>query len=98
MMQPNNASVPPPANASEAPSSGAAPSVKICGYCRERVAAAAALKVQFGLQGNRTQVILWFCGGHCCFWAGSHHSRSGAATTVKGLRERFGAGLEVVKK
>jgi hypothetical protein len=72
-------------------------SVKICGYCKERVDVSMAQRVDFALNGNRTKIAIWFCSLHCVFWGGAAHARSGFATTVKALRERFGAAVEVVK-
>lgn len=72
-------------------------SVKLCGYCKERVEQAKAERVDFGLNSNRTKVAIWFCSLHCVFWGGAQHARTGSATTLKVLRERFGAAVEVVK-
>lgn len=68
---------------------------KICGYCADPFDAKQAVRVEFKLE--RSKVALWFCSPHCCFWAGSKHNRTGSATTIRSLRERFGAGLEVLK-
>lgn len=73
------------------------PRVKICGYCKERVEASKAQRVDFLISGGRTQIAIWFCSLHCCFWGGAQHTRTGSATTVRSLRERFGAAVEVVK-
>jgi len=72
-------------------------SVKICGYCKERVPRGEAESVDFILNGGRSKIMIWFCSPHCIFWGGVQHARTGSATTVAALRERFGAGLEVVK-
>lgn len=72
-------------------------SVKICGYCKERVDAPKAQRVDFAIENGTKNVAVWFCSVHCCFWAGSKHMRSGFATNLKGLRELFGAAVEVVK-
>lgn len=71
-------------------------SVKICGYCKERVNGNSATRVDFTV-GGRHKVLIWFCSPHCCFWGGVLHARTGSASTVTALRERFGAGLELVK-
>ncbi len=76
-------------------------SVKICGYCKlrggERVAAAKYQRVDFTIPEERRSISIWFCSGHCIFWGGVQHARSGSATTVKALRDLFGAGVEVLK-
>lgn len=72
-------------------------SVKICGYCQARVAIAKAERVEFGLNANRAKVAIWFCSLHCVFWGGARHHRVGAATTLRSLRELFGAAVEEVK-
>lgn len=70
-------------------------SVKICGYCQKRVESGEARSLDFQLE--RRKILLWFCSDHCCFWGGAQHARTGSATTVTALRQRFGAGVEVVK-
>lgn len=70
-------------------------SIKICGYCQNPFASGKMQRVDFQLE--RKKIALWFCSLHCVFWGGVNHARMGSATTVTGLRERFGAAVEVVK-